>query len=40
MIVNLALAERAVKGIKVKQPLASLKIKNIKSKIKRRTWLA
>ncbi len=33
-MVNLALAERAVKGIKVKQPLASLKIKNQKSKIK------
>jgi isoleucyl-tRNA synthetase len=33
-IVNLALAERIVKGIKVKQPLASLKIKNIKLKIK------
>jgi len=33
-IVNLALAERIAKGIKVKQPLASLKIKNIKSKIK------
>jgi len=32
--VNLALAERIVKGMKVKQPLASLKIKNIKSKIK------
>jgi valyl-tRNA synthetase len=33
-VVNLALAERIVKGIKVKQPLASLKIKNLKSKIK------
>jgi isoleucyl-tRNA synthetase len=33
-IVNLALAERIVKGLKVKQPLASLKVKNIKSKIK------
>ncbi len=33
-IVNLVLAERAVKGIKVRQPLASLKIKNQKSKIK------
>jgi isoleucyl-tRNA synthetase len=33
-IVNLALAERIAKGIKVKQPLATLKIKNIKSKIK------
>jgi isoleucyl-tRNA synthetase len=33
-IVNLALAERTAKGIKVKQPLASLKIKNEKSKIK------
>lgn len=33
-IVNLALAERIAKVIKVKQPLASLKIKNIKSKIK------
>jgi len=34
LIVNLALAERILLGIKVKQPLASLKIKNIKSKIK------
>jgi isoleucyl-tRNA synthetase len=33
-LVNLALAERIAKGIKVKQPLALLKIKNIKSKIK------
>jgi isoleucyl-tRNA synthetase len=33
-IVSLALAERIVKGIKVKQPLASLKIKNQKSKVK------
>ena len=33
-LVNLALAERTAKGIKVKQPLASLKIKNIKSEIK------
>jgi len=33
-IVNSALAERIEKGIKVKQPLASLKIKNEKSKIK------
>jgi len=32
-IVNAVLAERAVKGIKVRQPLASLKIKNQKSKI-------
>jgi len=32
-IVNLALAERIIKGIKVRQPLATLKIKNIKSKI-------
>lgn len=32
-IVNLALAERIVKAIKVKQPLASLKIQNLKSKI-------
>ncbi|MCX6722932.1 MAG: class I tRNA ligase family protein, partial [Candidatus Staskawiczbacteria bacterium] len=32
-IVNLALAERALVGIKVKQPLASLKIKNQKSKL-------
>ena len=34
LIVNLALAERIAKGIKVKQPLASLKVKNEKSKIK------
>jgi len=34
LIVNLALAERTAKGIKVKQPLSSLKVKNIKSKIK------
>ena len=34
LVVNLALAERTSKAIKVKQPLASLKIKNIKSKIK------
>lgn len=33
-VVNLALAERVAKGIKVKQPLALLKIKNEKSKIK------
>ncbi|MCX6721899.1 MAG: isoleucine--tRNA ligase, partial [Candidatus Staskawiczbacteria bacterium] len=33
-IVNLALAERMVKAIKVKQPLASIKVKNEKSKIK------
>jgi isoleucyl-tRNA synthetase len=33
-IVNLALAERIVLGIKIKQPLALLKIKNIKSIIK------
>mgnify|MGYP001611538670 FL=1 len=33
-IVNLALAERAAKGIKVKQPLKKLKIKSLKSKIK------
>jgi len=33
-IVALALAERAAKAIKVRQPLASLKIKNQKSKIK------
>jgi isoleucyl-tRNA synthetase len=33
-VVNLALAERIVKGIKVKQVLASLTIKNLKSKIK------
>ena len=33
-VVNLALAERIVKGIKVKQPLAKLKFKNQKSKIK------
>lgn len=33
-IVNLALAERVVKAIKVRQPLALLKIKNTKSKIK------
>ncbi len=32
-IVNLALAERIAKSLKVKQPLASLKIKNTKSKI-------
>ncbi len=34
-IVTLALAERAAKSIKVKQPLASLKIKNQKLKIKK-----
>ena len=33
-VVNSALAERIEKGIKVKQPLASLKVKNEKSKIK------
>lgn len=33
-IVSLALAERTLKGIKVKQPLSTLKIKNIKLKIK------
>ena len=33
-ITSLALAERIIKGIKVKQPLASLKIKNKKSIIK------
>lgn len=33
-IVNLALAERMAKGIKVKQPLAALKIKNSKSEIR------
>ena len=33
-IVNLALAERITKGIKVKQPLASLKIRNQKSQIR------
>ena len=32
-IVNLALAERIAVGIKVKQPLSSLKIRNLKSKI-------
>ena len=32
-IVNLALAERMEKGIKVKQPLASLRVKNKKQKI-------
>jgi len=32
-VVNLALAERTLAGIKVKQPLASLKIKNMESKI-------
>lgn len=32
-IVSLALAERSSSGIKVRQPLASLKIKNLKSKI-------
>ncbi len=34
MVVNLALSERIAKGIKVKQPLLSLKIKNDKLKIK------
>ncbi|MCX6720804.1 MAG: isoleucine--tRNA ligase [Candidatus Staskawiczbacteria bacterium] len=34
VIVNLALAERIVKGIKVKQPLATLKIRSTKSEIK------
>jgi isoleucyl-tRNA synthetase len=34
LVVNLALAERTAKSIKVKQPLASLKVKNTKSKIK------
>ena len=38
-LVNLALAERIVKSIKVKQPLSSLKVKNIKSKIKGETKL-
>lgn len=33
-IVNLSLAERIILGIKVKQPLASLKVKNQKLKIK------
>ena len=33
-VVNLALAERIVAGIKVKQPLAKILIKNTKSKIK------
>ena len=33
-IVSLALSERIIKGIKVKQPLALLKVKNQKSKIK------
>jgi len=33
LIVNLALAERTTKGIKVKQPLAKLKVKNQKSKL-------
>ncbi|HEY4494069.1 MAG TPA: isoleucine--tRNA ligase [Candidatus Paceibacterota bacterium] len=33
-IVTLALAERAAKAIKVRQPLAALKIKNTKSKIR------
>ena len=32
-VVNLALAERIAAGIKVKQPLASLKIQNLKSQI-------
>ncbi|MCX6723871.1 MAG: isoleucine--tRNA ligase [Candidatus Staskawiczbacteria bacterium] len=32
-IVNLALAERTAKGIKVKQPLAKLKVKSIKLKV-------
>ena len=32
-VVNMALAERTLRGIKVKQPLALLKIKNKKSKI-------
>lgn len=38
-IVNSALAERTAKAIKVKQPLASLKIKNIKSKLKNKVGL-
>lgn len=33
LIVTLALAERTARGIKVKQPLTSLKVKNTKSKI-------
>ena len=33
-IVNLALAERSAKAIKVRQPLASLKIRNLKSEIR------
>lgn len=33
-VVNLALAERVAKGLKVKQPLASIKVKNQKLKIK------
>ena len=36
VIVNLALAERMVKSIKVKQPLVSLKVKNTKLKINRK----
>jgi len=31
-VVNLALAERIAKAVKVKQPLTSLKVKNQKSK--------
>lgn len=38
-IVNLALSERTAKAIKVKQPLASIKIKNIKSKIQNKEEL-
>ena len=38
-VVALALAERAKAGIKVRQPLASLKIKNQKSKIKNKELL-
>ena len=38
-VVTLALAERTVKSIRVKQPLASLKIKNLKSKIENESGL-
>jgi len=38
-VVNLALAERTAKGIKVKQPLASLKIKNPNFKIQNENGL-
>jgi isoleucyl-tRNA synthetase len=39
LVVNLVLAERIAKGIKVRQPLATLRIKNLKSKIQKENGL-